>query len=141
MLCRVLGHLCALPLAQVEETMRPLAVKPVRGVPAFVAGLAVIRGAAMVVIDAALLLAGTPSKARRFITLRAGPRRIALAVDLVIGVRTIGQETLRALPPLFHDADAIAAVGTLDSDLVLVLQSARIVSEEAWQAIDASARA
>jgi purine-binding chemotaxis protein CheW len=73
------------------------------------------------------------------VTVKAGQRRIALAVDAVIGVKTIPPGVLDDLPSLFQrsDTDAVAAVGTLDSELLLVLRSARLVPEGTWAAIDA----
>ncbi|MCU1383164.1 MAG: chemotaxis protein CheW [Acidobacteria bacterium] len=143
LLCRVRGLLCALPLEHVHETMRPLTIEPIAGVPSFLQGLAVIRGAVVPVIDAALLLSGEASQPTRFVTIKAGHRRIALAVDAVLGIRTIPSASLDALPLLFHDAalDAVSAVGTLDSELMLVLRGARVVPEHVWAAIDADGSA
>ena len=44
LVCRVAARLCALPVRAVIEIMRPLALEPIAGAPAFVAGLAIIRG-------------------------------------------------------------------------------------------------
>jgi purine-binding chemotaxis protein CheW len=143
LLCRVRGLLCALPLEHVEETMRPLTVEPIAGVPSFLQGLAVIRGSVVPVVDAASLLSGQASRPTRFVTIKAGGRRIALAVDAVLGIRTIPSGALDALPLLFQDAalDAVSAVGTLDSELMLVLRGARLVSEHVWATIDADGSA
>jgi purine-binding chemotaxis protein CheW len=123
--------------------MRPLNVERIAGVPAFLCGLAVIRGSAVPVINAAMLLGAELSRPARFVTVKAGQRRIALAVDAVIGVKTIPSGVLDDLPLLFQrsDTDAVAAVGTLDSELLLVLRSARLVPEATWAAIDASGSA
>jgi purine-binding chemotaxis protein CheW len=143
LLCRVRGLLCALPLDHVEETMRPMAVEPIAGVPAFLQGLAVVRGSAVPVVDAALLLGGDGSRPTRFVTVKAGQRRIALAVDAVIGIKAISARSLEALPLLFQGShlDAVSAIGTLDSELMLVLHSARLLPEDAWAAIDADGSA
>jgi purine-binding chemotaxis protein CheW len=143
LLCRVRGLLCALPLEHVEETMRPLEVEPIGGVPAFVCGLSVIRASAVPVINVAMLVGGELSQPTRFVTVKAGQRRIALAVDAVIGIRAMPPGALDGLPLLLHrpDTDAIAAVGTLDSELLLVLRSARLVPEGTWAAIDAGGSA
>jgi purine-binding chemotaxis protein CheW len=137
--CRVRGLLCALPLEHVGETMRPLATTPIAGVPSFLRGLAVVRGSAVPVVDAALLLSGDRSDPTRFVTLKAGSRWIALAVDAVLGIGAIPRRTLDAFPVLFEDSElgAVSAVGTLDSELLLVLRSARLVPDVAWSTIDA----
>jgi purine-binding chemotaxis protein CheW len=140
LLFRARGHLCALPLAHVVETMRPLPVEPMAGAPPYVRGLAIIRGAPVPVVDVARLLgeeaAGTEVGARvppsaRFVTLKIGERAIALAVDGVVGVRTLAVDALHELPALLRDAevDAVSSIGTLDSELLLVLRSARLVPQ------------
>lgn len=131
LVCRVQTRLCALPLEHVIETLRPMPVEPVAGAPPFVLGLAVIRGVPLPVVDAARLLGTDQAKAERFVTVIAGNRRIALAVDCVLGVRAVAPESLQALPPLLHEADTdvIAAIGLLDAELMLVLRSAKLLPE------------
>ena len=139
MLCRVGDLLCALPLEHVEETMRPLPVEAIAGVPPFVRGLAIIRGVPTAVVDAALLFGGEASHPTRFVIVKAGARRVALAVDAVVGVTEIVPGSLDALPPLFQDAhlDAISAIGTLDAELLFVLRSTRLVPDEVWTMLEA----
>jgi purine-binding chemotaxis protein CheW len=90
------------------------------------------------VVDAGSLLTGVASQPTRFVTVKAGNRRIALAVDAVVGGVEIPLGSLAALPLLFEGAslDAIAAIGTLDVDLLLVLQSTRLISEECWALLE-----
>lgn len=123
----------------VEETMRPLAVEAIVGAPSFVRGLAVVRGTPIPVVDAASLLSGHRSHATRFVTVKTGSRRIALAVDAVVGVVEIPLGSLDALPLLFQDAnrDVISAIGTLDADLLLVLRSTHLIPEEFWAVLEA----
>ena len=139
LLCRVGDLLCALPLEHVEETMRPMPVEAIVGVPSFVLGLAVVRGIPIAVVDAGSLLCGVATHATRFVTVKIGSRRIALAVDAVIGVVEIPSGSLEALPMLFQDAslDMISAIGTLDADLLLMLQGTRLVPEELWALLEA----
>jgi purine-binding chemotaxis protein CheW len=133
LICRVQTRLCALPLEHVVETLRPLPVEPVAGAPPFVLGLAVIRGAPLPVVDSARLLGAHDARAGRFVTVNAGNRRVALAVDCVLGVRAVAPESLHALPALLHqaDTDVIAAIGLLDAELLLVLRSARLLPDQA----------
>ena len=139
LLCRVGDLLCALPLEHVEETMRPLAVQPISGMPSFIRGLAVVRGTPIPVVDAGALLCGHASHATRFVTVKTGSRRIALAVDAVVGVAEISSGSLEALPLLFQDAtlDMISAIGALDAELLLVLRGTCLVSEELLAVLDA----
>lgn len=134
LICSVRGVLLALPLASVVETMRPLRTEAVAGVPSPVRGLAIIRGVPTAVVDLGWVLAGEASNSGRFVTVKVGPRRVALAVDTVIGVRAIPQHTLSELPPLLSDAntDAVTAVATLDHQLLLALEAARLIPDSAW---------
>jgi purine-binding chemotaxis protein CheW len=121
--------------------MRPLPVSALAGVPAFVLGLSVIRGSPIPVVDALSLFSGTDERgdSTRFVTITSGDRRVALAVDSVIGVRSLHSVSLGDLPPMFRgaNADVVAAIGALDADLLLVLRSARIVPESVWANLDA----
>jgi purine-binding chemotaxis protein CheW len=132
LICRVRKRLCALPLEHVIETLRPLPIEPVAGAPSIVLGLAVIRGIPLPVVDAGRLFGEEESQPERFVTLVVGARRIALAVDSVLGVRAVMQDSLHALPPLLREADdgVVTAIGLLDAELLLVLRTARLLPEE-----------
>ena len=134
LICRVQQRLCALPLAHVIETMRPLPIEAVAGAPHFVRGLAVIRGVPVPVVDAARLLGEMDAPVDRFVTLHVDGRRVALAVSSVLGVRAISPGSLRELPPLLQAAGSavVEAIGLLDAELLLVLQSSRLLPEDVW---------
>jgi purine-binding chemotaxis protein CheW len=138
--CRVGQRLCGLPVGAVIETMRVLPIEPVAAAPAFVLGLAIIRGEPVPVVDAAQLLGAASSIHARFVTLRLGTRRVALAVDGVLGVHRLAADAL-ALPPLLGEAAAeiVAAIGTHDEQLLLVLRTSRLVSESVLDALVAEA--
>jgi purine-binding chemotaxis protein CheW len=140
LVCRVQERLCALPLEHVIETMRPLSVTAVAGAPYFVRGLAVIRGAPVPVLDVASLLGETDASPGRFVTLTMGTRHVALAVGSVLGVRAIPLGSFRELPPLLHEAgsEVVASIGLLDAELLLVLQSSRLLAQDAWAVLDGS---
>ncbi len=137
LLVRVARRVCVLPLGDVIEVMRPQPLVALAGAPDYVRGLAVLRGAATPVLDLAALLDGRPSAApRRLVLVRAGARRVALAVTEAIGVRG-SLPASEALPPLVRDAAlALEAVGTIDHELMLVLAAARLVPEAQWRSLD-----
>jgi purine-binding chemotaxis protein CheW len=143
LLCRVDTRLCALPLENIIETTRPLPIEPVAGAPDFLLGLAVVRGAAVPIVDAERLLGGGQVSASRFVMLRVGERRVGLAVESVLGVRQVVADSLEELPPLLRGADAaaVSAIGTLDAELLMVLQAARIVPEALLAALETEALA
>jgi len=138
LICRVHGRLCALPLRHVTETMRPLSIEVVAGAPHFVLGLAVIRGEPIPVVDASRLLGGADAPSGRWIALTAGTRRVALAVDSVLGVHPLAANARHALPPLLRDAgsDLVLELGLLDEALLLVLQGGHLLSDDDWESLD-----
>lgn len=132
LICNVGSKLCSLPLAGVVETFRPLPVETVSGAPGFVLGLSIVRGKPVPVVDLSRLLNGHPGTPVRFVVVRAGERRVALAVDGVVGIRPIATEQQEVMPPLLRDADSdiVSAIGMLDDALFLMLQASRIVPDD-----------
>jgi purine-binding chemotaxis protein CheW len=119
-------------------------VHDLAGAPAFVSGLATIRGAAVPVVDVAAAI-GQPrrsSNAARFVALKIAGRRVALAVDEVVDVRRIDRARLADAPPLLGAAreHVASTIGTLDAELLLVLQSGTLVPESIWTALEADGR-
>jgi purine-binding chemotaxis protein CheW len=126
------------PLSQVVETMRPLSTEAITGMPAFVRGLAIIRGTAVPVVDLGCLLGGGSGlPTTRFVLLRLGERRAALAVEALLGVRDLEAARLHAMPPLLQQAslELIEQVGTLDGELLVVLRVCRTVPDDLWPAL------
>lgn len=122
------------------ETMRPQPVRAVGGAPPFVCGVSVIRGMPVPVVSGAIVCGADPEAPppTRFVSLKAGDRLVALAVDEVVGVRPIDRVRLGSLPPLLAAAQEqlISAIGLLDGELLVVLQSAALVSQEVLEAAD-----
>ena len=65
-------------------------------------------------------------------------RHVALSVEHVIGVRLLDVAASSALPPLLGGAraDFVAAVGSLDAHLLVVLEGGLILSAAAWASLD-----
>jgi purine-binding chemotaxis protein CheW len=128
-------------LNHVIEIMRVLPVEAISGAPHFVRGLSIIRGSPVPVVDTGKLFGeqGTPSA--RLVTIRVGDRTVALAVDEVLGVRAIETDVVVALPPLLRDAggDALSAIGTLDAELLLFMNAARIVPDALFDDLSGAA--
>jgi len=138
LVCRIKSRLCALPIARVKETMRPLPVQPLAPAPGFLRGVAIIRGEPVPVLDIPWIATTGDFPPTRFVTIDAAGRSVALPVDSVVGVRAIPNSSLMNLPPLMQDVTtgAIAAIGTLDAELLLLLQSARVVPEDVWKLLE-----
>lgn len=138
LLCRAARRFCALPLDAVVETMRPLPVAPVAGAPVFVSGIAIVRGVGLPVVNTAALLGSPESTPGRFVTVRVDEaRHVVFAVEAVVGVRTFAPDSFSALPPLLASAgsELVSAIGTLDSELLVVLNRTLVVPDEVWSAL------
>jgi chemotaxis signal transduction protein len=124
---------CGLPLAHVIEVFRPLPIEPQGPTPAFLLGLAMVRGRSLRVVDLGLLLGGRPSQpGGRFVGLRMAELQAVLSVDAVLGLRRLQAEALQALPPLVGAASAVAeALASLDPSLLLLLRAAFLMPREA----------
>lgn len=135
---------CALPLSQVVETMRPLPLESLPGLPPFVKGIAIIRGEAVPVVDLGRLLSGHGGAAvTRLVTLKLEERRAAVGVESVAGVARLDGSRLQELPPLLKNSadEAIGSLGALDGRLLFVLKAGRIVPDEVWDILARTPRA
>jgi purine-binding chemotaxis protein CheW len=140
LICRTPAGFCGLPIRSVFETIRPLPLERFDGAPAFVLGLAVIRGLLVPVVDVGLLVGGRRSNIARFVTIKAGDHMVALAVDQVVGIRVIPTASLQGVPPLLReDGTAIETIGTLDAELLVVLRSTLLVPDAVWLTLDSLA--
>lgn len=128
------AQVCALPLAAISEVMRGQPIVPREGLPQGVLGTAIIRGQAVPVVDAGQLLLGNTTSARRLLLLRIGERHVALAVDGIVGPRSISEQQLCATPPLLQANDLVVdSIAVLDSELVHVLNSLRLITDDALE--------
>jgi len=129
---------CALPLSATVETLRPLPVQQVQGMPPFVRGISVVRGHPVPVVDLGLLL-GLPEPAHptRYVTVRAGGGELALAVEAVLGTSTFDPASFQAMPPLLRDTrpELVEAIGVRDQQLLLLLRAARLLTGDEWRAL------
>jgi purine-binding chemotaxis protein CheW len=125
------GLTCAVRVAHVIETMRALPVTPIDDMPVCVRGVSVIRGESTPVVDVGALLGGEPGERRRFVTVRAGGRIAALAVDGVAGVARFASAELEGRPAILSASSPsiVEMLATRDRALYLVLDSARLVAD------------
>jgi purine-binding chemotaxis protein CheW len=130
----------ALPAAHVVETMRPLPCEAIAGAPDFVLGAAVIRGVPTPIVSVGALLRsdGDDEPAKRWITVRVGARIVGLAVPDVVGVRRLPSGVASSTtPPLLTAAvrGAASTLSVLDGALLVVLETARLISDDVWAAV------
>jgi purine-binding chemotaxis protein CheW len=143
LICRVGERRCALPLATVAEVLRPLPEEPIANAPPFVRGVAIIRGEAVPVVDAAMLMGEAGSAPTRLVVLALGERRVALAVDGCEDIRPVGRAAMAGMPPLLREAsgEVVTAIGVLDGRLFESLEAARLVPPEVLEAVGREAAA
>jgi purine-binding chemotaxis protein CheW len=149
--------LCALPLGEVIETMRPLETRPLAGTAAFVRGISVLRGVPTPVIDVARLLTGAASESgpnaesgaggrlggtgriERYVAVGTEHGPVALATGTVLGIRDTEAGPAEAHPALLGGSHRlVAGVGTFGAEPLLLLQSMRAVPDEVWEAAAAA---
>jgi purine-binding chemotaxis protein CheW len=135
---RINSQLCGFAIEHVIETMRPLEVDSLPGMPPFVRGLSVVRGSPVPVVELAVLLGEEAGLTRRWVLLRVGERRVAVAVTEVLGLHRIAESAFRAFPPLLEQtlAGLVLAVEQRDREFLLVLQSNRLMPEDAWRTLE-----
>ena len=131
--------LCALRLDEVVETMRPLVVQPLAGTPPFVPGVSIMRGVAVPVIDVSRLLGGGEAAVTRFVAVRTERGPVALATGPVLGIRPTVTANAAHHTGLLGAAPArlVAAIGTVDTEPLIQLQSMRLVPDDVWAAVTA----
>lgn len=124
---------CALPLHGLGEVMRPLPLELAPRAPAFVLGVAVVRGVSVPVVNLTSLVTGSSnSPVRRWVSLSVEERSVVLGVTDVVGMRDVPRSAFAALSPLLgEDASGfVQALAALDSELLRVLRDARSLGRE-----------
>ena len=92
----------------------------------------------MPVVDLAALVSGAPSASiGRFVVLRTGDRRVALAVEAVLGLAPLHAPVGEQLPRLLARVGeaTVSTLVALDSSLLAVLDATHLVPEELWPAL------
>jgi purine-binding chemotaxis protein CheW len=113
--------LCALPLEQVIETMRPLTVHGLAGAPAHVKGITIMRGVPTPVVDVAALVGGAAAPASRYVAVRTARGPVAFATGEVLGIGEAPTARPGEGSPV--PVRLIAAVGTYQSEPLFLLRA------------------
>jgi purine-binding chemotaxis protein CheW len=128
---------CALPLAHVIETMRPLPIETIAGAPPYIRGVSIVRGVPTPVVDLGIVLGTPDATCGRFVTLRLDDKQVAVSVRAVLGIRNLDGYKIDDLPPLLQTAtkETIEAIGALDMRMLLVLRASWKLPDEVWQTL------
>lgn len=133
---------CAIPLEAVTEIMRALPLRALGGLPPYVRGASVIRGAPTPVVDMSVLLGNPPLAApARYVVVR-GASPVALAVDAVAGVQRLPQAVLGGLPHLLSDLgrEHVRSLAALDGELMPVLAAALTLPDDVLEGLAVAVR-
>ena len=132
----------ALPITSVLEILRPLPIESMPNAPAFVAGVMIVRGQPIPVIELGLLMRNHPLETiKRLIVIQlAEHRRAGLLVSDVFGLRDGAELALDSTPALASgfEAGVIQSLGQLDSTLLAVLELGLILPDSVWDSIQRS---
>jgi purine-binding chemotaxis protein CheW len=141
LLLRVGDHICALSLSSVIEVMRPLPLEEISGLPGIVGGVSLIRGKPTPVVRLGAFFDAPQPTDGRFVAIRAGERVVALEVDSIAGIGPL-PGAAETLPPLLSNASAgaLETIAVLDRELMLVLDSGKIVPEQLWNVLNGQER-
>lgn len=129
LLVRLGELLCAIPRNHVVEVLRPLAIASFPDAPPGVMGVSVVRGVSIPVVDGRTLAGAGSGELKRLVVLRTGERHVGLAVESIVGLRTIPETALTELPPLLRDNAVASRLGAMDDQMLIVLDAARLVPD------------
>lgn len=127
------------PVADVVEIVRAVAITRVPGAPPAVAGVIDVRGTVVPVLDTRLRFGHPPralSPDERFVIARAGARTVALRADDVAALEELAPAQLDDAAARVAAADHIVGIARLPDGLVLVHDVARFLSAAEADALD-----
>ena len=127
---------CAIPLRLVDEVLPIVPAEPVPGGPAWLLGMAVLRGRLVPLIDGGIRLGGAPvpcTMNARTVLLRADacdpPMAVALRVGRVRGVCDADPTAHGAHPGLVHAADgALGAMTPGEGGMLAFIDAGSILA-------------
>lgn len=131
---RIGGALYAMPLTDIGEVIPVGGLTTIPGAPATVAGITLLRGLPLLVIDACRLLDVPGTGGSAALVLESGPLRIALQVDEIVAVEAFRDDALHALDD--EQGDVIAVVHASAGRIVSLLACERLLNaarRQVWQ--------
>jgi purine-binding chemotaxis protein CheW len=135
------GARYALPMRDVLEVVRAVAVRALPAAPAIMLGIIDLRGEIVPVLDVRVRF-GCPHKALelsdQFVIAHAGPRRVALHVDAALGIQRLTMLAVEDLGNLPSTLGHVAGVASTEEGLVLVHDLRAFLSQAEALALDAA---
>jgi len=131
----------AVPLSDVVEVLRAVAIRALPSAPAITLGIIDVRGEILPVLDLRARF-GLDEKALdisdQFIVAHAGPRKVALHVDRTITLMQLSMLPSGRAENLAHAFGYLAGVASTDEGLVLINDLTAFLSHAEADALDAA---
>jgi purine-binding chemotaxis protein CheW len=122
----------AMPSSAVASVVRAVAVEPLPGAPAVVAGAINVRGAVVAVVDlrARFRRASPPIRpSEYFLLARAGARTVAVRADAAPDLVTLGNAAVTPIDALAAGLEPIAGAARTEDGLVVVFDLDALLTE------------
>ncbi len=135
---RVRGETFGIPVADVIEVIRAVAINPLPGSPAVISGAINVRGKTVVVIDPAVRFGKqeTPVKPDdNFVLVSAGARILAIRVDTAHDLIEIDDSLLTAAKAASPALDKLAGVAAMPDGPLVLFDVAAFLTEAEEQAL------
>lgn len=141
LLFEVSGGRFAIPMCDVVEVVRAVAIRTLPAAPAITLGIIDLRGEIVPVLDVRVRF-GSPAKplelSDQFIIAQAGPRRVALHVDAALGLETLTVLAVQDAGNLPSAIQHVSGVAATDEGLVLIHDLRSFLTQAEAQALDAA---
>ena len=126
---------------QVQEVLRVSEIAPVPGAPEYVMGIINLRGNVVTVINTRSRF-GLPlnenDDSTRIVILESENNVVGILVDSVAEVVDLKRDQVETSPNVGNDESSkyIEGVATLDSELLILIDINKLLSDEEWQEMD-----
>src|SRR5688500_3925722 len=133
------GQRYGLPIVDVLELVRPVAITPLPNAPAVIEGIVNVRGRVLPVLDvrARFRLPAKPLEpSDHFIVAAAGPRGVILRVDRATHLALVDEDTIQAPETLGAGPGYLEGVAQVDGGLVLIHDVAAFLSASEAASLD-----
>lgn len=119
-------------IAQVREVLRMRKVVPVPDVPGFIEGVISLRGKVIPLVNLRKKLGyePKPGKSGRILVTKTGDHWIAILVDEVRDVVTLGEEDITQPDEVLQSARYLKGVAKLGKNLVLIVDLTELLKNE-----------
>ncbi|MFH2009717.1 MAG: chemotaxis protein CheW [bacterium] len=125
----------AVDIMRISQIIRPISIRPVPRVPAFIEGVIELRGVVIPIMDLRRRLGIEPApdvRATKYIIVRLERRLIGLIVDRVVGVHRVSHDAIRPTPDWISgpEASVFSGVCRRVEGLVLLVDLDRLISSD-----------